>query len=556
MRNATQPAQLKHIFSPLLRSVVFLIAMGGFVATTNAMVLPSVSGESSGSERNSSRLPTRGMLSPATTPSAKRLPSGANDLPRIPSYRPEVDANTVALYRFDYSNDDGVPEETNRFTGTLNGNATIMRVGWYGGALQTDGNNSYMRTGTLGNLNAGTIEAYVDFASACFLPDGTPTVSKDFAIVSAVNESTGQTMLYLGAHVGLMFGIYINGAWYWADSGINPCRYLNGPNPPAGSMWPYEKWRFHHVAATWGPRGMEIWVDGVLHGVGTTDPTAGIQPYRYMCNPQMQLASAIYPLCQIPVMAPPYPPGDYTGGLGSYSSFRVGCDSTGICFKGKIDELRISNIQRTFSPIYDPPTFPNPTPLPNPTPTAIGALPDFVVTDIQAPLVSSGVMTKTILVNVFNQGTGNFNYPAQSAPLSILGKGAGTQRRNSRADLMNYSGTTNYFFYVDVYVDRSKPLNLLEPGNCPAKGGGTSWSWVYNLAIGQTVTAPVDCWLAPGMHTFYVQVDMCDDPGGNICSPVFGYILERNENNNVNPALLPIRSRDPFTFIPLILYGR
>jgi hypothetical protein len=116
---------------------------------------------------------------------------------------------------------------------------------------------------------------------------------------------------------------------------------------------------------------LEIWVDGVLHGVGNDDPNAG-KYYTYMCNPQMQMASGIYPRCQTPVMAPlmtpSYPPGDYTEGLPSYSTFLIGCDASGSCFRGRMDEVRISNIQRTFEWTV----VPTVTPTPTQTPVQIG----------------------------------------------------------------------------------------------------------------------------------------------------------------------------------------
>lgn len=301
---------------------------------------------------------TRRSSSP---PQAVRAPVAARSIPG----QTQVDANTIALYHFDSPDGANAIDATGNYTGTLFGGATVTTSGLYAGVLQLDGSTGYGRTGHLGNLSSGTIEAFVDFRQACLLPDGTSTVSGQFAILSAVDEATGQTVLYLGAHTGLMFGIFSNGAWHWADSGINPCRYLNGPNPPAANMWPYETWRYHHVAATWGPRGIEIWVDGVLHGVGNNDPNAGTAPYPYMCNPQMQMGTGAYPRCATPAMAPlmtPYPPpGDYYGGLPSYSTFLIGKDSTGNFLKSSVDEVRISNTQRTFEWTVVPTLTPTPT---------------------------------------------------------------------------------------------------------------------------------------------------------------------------------------------------
>ncbi|MBI5650582.1 MAG: hypothetical protein HZC40_09085 [Chloroflexi bacterium] len=459
--------------------------------------------------------------------------------PIPPAVRPEVDPFTIALYRFDTLGDSHARDETGYFPGTFVGNAAVTGLGWFDGALQTDRSNSYVRTGHLGYLEQGTLEMFVDFSTACW------NVNDNFALASAVNETSGQTVLYLGAHTALLFGIVGNGGWRWADSGINPCRYLTGAFPPAGPVWPYDKWRFHHIAATWGPRGIEIWVDGVLHGVNTTDSLANVPPYQYKCSPQMQIESAVYPKCPAPAIAPPLAPGAYTGGLVPYTSFRFGCDSTGLCFSGKLDEVRVSNLQRTFEPMNDPQAVPNPTP----TPT--GFFPDLVVANLQVPVVAFDTGLKTIVVNVTNQGNQNYNAPIVAAPARV-GQGNGQPRGNPLRASASYTGTQNYFFYVDLYVDRARPSGVSDLGNCPTQNGGTNWAWVYSLAVGQTVAVPIDCWLGPGAHTFYAQLDTCDDPTGAMCSSTYGYNLERNESNNRYPGVTPIKGRDPFTFIPYI----
>ncbi|MBI5650581.1 MAG: hypothetical protein HZC40_09080 [Chloroflexi bacterium] len=342
-------------------AIGFIIAFGG-MSESPLRLYANVSAQSAVT-RTPVPLPSR-THSP-TAPPLRRIsptlvrPNQAHS--SIPG-QTQVDANTIALYHFDAPNGGVVIDATGNFTGTLVGDATIV-PGLYSGALSTSGNNSYARTGYLGNLSAGTIEAFVDFVAAC------SGVESNFAIISAVNESTGKTVLYLGEHTGLVFGVFVNGAWLWANSGINSCRYLNGPYPPAGPLWPYETWRFHHVAATWGPRGTEIWVDGVLHGVGTNDPNAGIAPYPYSCNPQSQMASSTYPRCSTPVMlnqmlTPVLPPGNYVGGLPPYTTLRIGGDMDGLYFRGRIDEVRVSNLQRTFDSTVVPTTTPTPTSTP------------------------------------------------------------------------------------------------------------------------------------------------------------------------------------------------
>ncbi|MCI0478022.1 MAG: LamG domain-containing protein, partial [Anaerolineales bacterium] len=348
-----------------------------FVASAAATVQAP---QASSSIRSVQASPSR-TTSPTATGSATRvLPARTARAVVAPHAVPgqtQVDANTLALYHFDAPNIVAV-DATGNYTGTLIGNAAILDSGLYNGVLSADGNGAYVDTGNLGNIISGTIEGFVDFQPVC---NGG---AANFAIFSAIDGGSGQTVLYVGvdgdnanlnypgettnAVAHLIFWIYANGQWHWAESGINVCRYLAGASGPA---WPYETWRFHQVAATWGSRGMEIWVDGVLHGVGVLAPNTRTEPYPYKCNPQAQLGIAnyppnpLYPVCRTPVAAPQTtpspPPGDYFGTFGPYTTFRIGCDSVGKCFKGRIDEVRISNIQRTFEWTVVPTVTPTPT---------------------------------------------------------------------------------------------------------------------------------------------------------------------------------------------------
>lgn len=350
--------------TPSITPTLGMVGSSSITATATTTVIPPRTGTPTATPsqtptilRANTPTSTPAIVSPLQTRVPKPLP-GARLLPG----QAQVDANTVLLYHFDSQNGKVVTDATGRHDGTLNGNA-VIGTGLYAGGLQLDGTGSYVRTGDLGPLSSGTLEAFIDFSTAC------TTAAMNFSIISAGGEFGGRgDVLTLRVQPGLVFGIFANGQWQWVDSGINPCRYLAGA--PVDLPWPYETWRFHHVAGTWGPRGMEIWVDGILHGVGNNDPNAGIQPYPYMCNPQMQAGvdpappNDRYPLCKTPVVAPPFPPGDYTGGLPSYSTFLIGCDSSASCFKGRIDELRISNIQRTFTAAVDPTSTPTPTQTP------------------------------------------------------------------------------------------------------------------------------------------------------------------------------------------------
>ncbi len=321
----------------------------------------------------------RGSQTPTTIPNlafSGTQARGAARMLRLPG-QPGVDANTVALYHFDAPNGNTAIDATGRYTATLHGNAFATSSGLYGGVLQLDGRDgpgSYVRTGNLGALDSGTIEAFVDFQTAC------TSTSDYFGIFSAGGEfgSNQPQGFWLGTDGFLKFKVVVDDKLYVADSAINPCRYLDGNGskdsyfvgwglPVEKALWPYETWRFHHVAGTWGPRGIEIWVDGVLHGVGFYVPDPSNPPAHdgYSCSPQQQQGSWHYPDCDSP--PPGLVPGAYAGGLSPYGTFLIGCDSSATCFKGRIDEARISSIQRTFTTAVDPTV----TPLPTWTPVSI-----------------------------------------------------------------------------------------------------------------------------------------------------------------------------------------
>lgn len=333
---------------------------------------------------------TAGATVPMSEPGAMPISSSAGSLSgqgihssRVYS-QPVLDPNTVALYHFDTPNTLAI-DATGRFNGTLAGGATTGSPGLYGGVLNVDGNGSYVRIANLADsalMSEGTIDLYVDF-----LPQCTKNYQAIFPIVSLGSDyGGGQPVIQLRVDGYLNFMVLTPTGWQIAVSGINPCRYLadatvaaiNLAQPSSGgpypALWPYEAWRFHHVAGTWGPRGVEIWVDGILHGVGrddyTPDPNTGNYTYftNYWCNPQDQVRpqnQPFYPKCGTPV-AGVVPNHGSGGGIEPYNVVLVGCDSYGSCFDGRIDEFRISNVQRTFDWTVDPTLTPTPTQTPIP----------------------------------------------------------------------------------------------------------------------------------------------------------------------------------------------
>lgn len=316
-----------------------------------------------------------GTPTPGTNPQANTSQSPVV-IGRAPRALPR-DGNTLALFHFDRRVGNETPDETGKFTGTLVNNVSLVS-GLFGNALKGDGRygpGSYVRAGSIGALSQGTIEAYVDFSSACQGQYSFTMISVGGDFGSGVE---GARLIDDGDL--LNFEILAADGWHVASSSINACRYLAGGNTapyfyPSPVQWPYDTWRFHHVAGTWGPRGMEIWVDGVLHGI--THPDYFNQVYLnedYVCNPQKQLGmdpyppNPHYPYCPSPRQGNVGYRGVYTDGLPANTTLIIGCDPNGNrdnCFSGRIDDLRISDIQRTYTVGIVPPSSPTPTQTPD-----------------------------------------------------------------------------------------------------------------------------------------------------------------------------------------------
>ncbi|OPY90227.1 MAG: hypothetical protein A4E72_00760 [Syntrophus sp. PtaU1.Bin208] len=206
-----------------------------------------------------------------------------------------VDANTVALYHLDSAPGGVTPDSVGNHDGVLNGNAQITSSGKFGGGLLLDGNGDYVRLGNVHqnpvrDYTQGSVEAWVNLSS-----------TKSYMVVLGSGTEYGNNWddgWFLGRHSGysdkLVFMIW-NGGWNVADSGITLESLVGG---------------WHHLAGTWGAKGIEVWVDGVLKG---TNPTA---------------------------VAPSNP---------NYSTALIGTDSWTWATPGTLDEVRISDIQRDFA---------------------------------------------------------------------------------------------------------------------------------------------------------------------------------------------------------------
>ena len=177
-----------------------------------------------------------------------------------PAANGEIEENVVARYHFDGDADDA----TGRHPGELFGDASFVAEEGSAPALKLDGSGDYVRVGNVHqdptrDLSQGSIEMWVKLESA-------PT---NFVLAASGREYGGSfdDGFYLGTHSSysknLVFMIWAGG-WKVADSGIPPEDLIG-------------EWR--HVMGTWGPRGLEIWVDGILRG--TKPHTGGLPNPNY-----------------------------------------------------------------------------------------------------------------------------------------------------------------------------------------------------------------------------------------------------------------------------------
>lgn len=211
------------------------------------------------------------------------------------------DAATLALFHFDNPSGKVVKNETgdSKLDGELKGEAKIvLGAGKFGGGLVLDGDGDYMRVGNFGNPQEGTVELWFK------VPNVKPSQKSDAPGVvwnlTDMGKEYGQKFsspAYLGTHTGiappnLWFGIW-TGKWEVADSGVD-AKTLVGD--------------WHHVAGSWGKRGIEIFIDGKLKGSNK----------------------------------------NYTGALPdpAYTAWHLGSGSWRADMEGVIDGVRLSNKQR------------------------------------------------------------------------------------------------------------------------------------------------------------------------------------------------------------------
>ena len=225
------------------------------------------------------------------------LTGGVSNLHALSTIEYTVDANTIALYHFNSSSGGIVTDEVGNHNGTLQDDATITTGsgGYFGEGLLLDGSGDYVRLGNvhktpIRDTSLGTVELWVKLQSA-------PSY---FVVLGSGSEYGGNwdDGFFLGRHwnygQNLMFGVWGPG-WKFAHSSIDPADLVGS---------------WHHIAGTWGPEGVELWLDGNLIATNS-----------------------------------------YTGSLPNpnYATVLIGTDSWRWHTPGVIDEVRISDIQRDFS---------------------------------------------------------------------------------------------------------------------------------------------------------------------------------------------------------------
>ncbi len=239
-----------------------------------------------------------------------------------------------------------------------------------------------------------------------------------------------------------------------------------------------------------------------------------------------------------------------------------------------------------FQVRYPPPPTPTPTNTPlggnTATPTVIGAKPDFTILGINSPNANAVPTTQTITVRITNIGSTYNRRPSSlsttkpATPLPRLPQGARRTASSGIAGTRAYSGTTSYSIFVDLYINPDPaPSAPFPTGNCMdisnTMNADQQYFVIYALGPGETQDLNFKCYLLPPTlpatkHTFYAQIDTCDDASEVNCSQTYGYVLELIETNNIygpvqsgsviatpTPTRTPTRASGPASgFLPLI----
>lgn len=155
----------------------------------------------------------------------------------------------------------------NDSAGSNNGilmNGATSAAGLVGKAFSLDGNNDYVSIPKIvDNWAQGTISAWVKYNNSLPGINGTYIFSAS-ANIPLTGSWDGTNLGIHPAYGGndLRFGIYTSG-WQWAASGI----------VPVIGQW-------YHVAGTWGPGGIKIYIDGALKGTNGYTGASSLSNYN------------------------------------------------------------------------------------------------------------------------------------------------------------------------------------------------------------------------------------------------------------------------------------
>ena len=216
-----------------------------------------------------------------------------------------VDANTVALFHFNQNSGTKVIDETGRYNGTMGAGASWATSGKFSNALQTSGTAQRvdLNDNTFGNaMPEGTVEAW-------FKADSFNSVN--CSDIWGKAESTSPAGLYR------RWGIFI------CTNITNKISYQMRTGPPdtVASIhdlefnYTFSTGKWYHVAGTWGPAGMKIYLNG--ERVASSSSYTGSSPT---------------------ITGRPFTIGQ------SYSY-----NGREFHFNGIIDELRVGNVARNYT---------------------------------------------------------------------------------------------------------------------------------------------------------------------------------------------------------------
>ena len=210
------------------------------------------------------------------------------------------DANTLGLYNFnDDTSDNAFTDSSSGHTAYIIGGASQTANGKFSSAATFNGeNNSYLNISdrTAFDINEGTLELWFKPA-ATYGPD---LPEEKFLYIRKVNSNNNLRISFNANTSQLKFRIRSGGG-----GGYNALS--------AQSTWNAGVWYF--AAASWGPNGMKLYVNGVQDGSNS-----------------------------------------FTGApsWADTEVLHIGADSDGTkSFNGTIDELRISNVQKSATEILN-----------------------------------------------------------------------------------------------------------------------------------------------------------------------------------------------------------